>query len=160
MTASLEPHDWSRRRPSPRTSSSASGRSTLQRPARLARKVEATRRVAARRDRPCALRLTNNWDQKRFPPSPDLVVLETTTPVRPESWVRLVLDAALPSPAGPSTPGKAQSFTIRVERAFFIDDFRCTDACDGDDWNPLFLRTAGQGRRLHGALRATDITCR
>ena len=61
--------------------------------------------------------------------------------VPPESWVKLQLDAALPSPAGRATPGQPQNFTIEAERAFFIDGFRCTAECDADGWNPLRMRS-------------------
>src|SRR5262245_29845004 len=105
----------------------------------FAAKVEMTRGVAAGGPT-IGLRVINDWDEKRYPRSPDLVVLETTSIVRPESWVKLVLDAALPSAAGPATPGQPQSYTIEAERAFFIDDFECTSACDGDAWNPLRMR--------------------
>ena len=88
-------------------------------------------------DQRSTLRLTTDWDSKRFPQSPDLVVFETITPVRPESWVKLVLDTALPSPAGRATPPEAQTYTIQAEPAFFIDDFFCTSQCDGDGSNPL-----------------------
>ena len=157
LTASLERHDWE---PPPSFTADEQQRLRALDPAAagaLARKVEATRRVAGG-GAPVALRLTSNWDQKRFPRSPDLVVLESTTPVEPESWVKLVLDAALPSPAGRATPGTPQSFTIRVERAFFVDDFRCTDACDGDAWNPLHMRAPVTVAAVTAALRATDIT--
>jgi hypothetical protein len=157
ITASLEPHEWM---PPPSFTAEEQQRLGALDPAAagaFARKIEATRRVAAGGPT-VGLRLTSNWDLKRFPRSPNLVVLETTTPVAPESWVKLALDGTLPSPAGPATPGTSQSFTIRVERAFFIDDFRCTDACDADRWNPLSVRSPVKVADMKVALRAADIT--
>jgi uncharacterized protein YfaS (alpha-2-macroglobulin family) len=123
----------------------------------FADKVAATRLVAAGGGA-VGLRLTSDWDHKRFPSSPDLVALETTTVVRPESWVRLALDAALPSPAGTATPPEEQTYTIRAEPAFFIEDFRCTSECDGDAWNPLRVSAPVRVADFAAALRATDIT--
>jgi hypothetical protein len=65
-------------------------------------------RAAAAATGPVQLALAAEWDKQRFSPAPDLVVLETVTEVPPESWVRVVLDEALRSPAGPATPGVAQ----------------------------------------------------
>src|SRR4030095_11642085 len=104
-----------------------------------AQKVEATRQVAAG-GTAVSLRLTTNWDRERFPQSPDLVAFETTTAVKPESGVRLVLDTTLPSPAGRVTPPEAQTYTIQAEPAFFINDFYCSAACDGDASHPLISR--------------------
>ena len=74
-----------------------------------------------------ALALTSDWDKKRFPPSPDLVVVEAVTAVPPESWVNVALDAQVPSPAGAATPGKVQDYTIKVRPAFFIEQFDCVE---------------------------------
>jgi uncharacterized protein YfaS (alpha-2-macroglobulin family) len=123
----------------------------------FAQKVEATRRIAAGGST-VGLRLTTDWDRERFPSSADLVALETTTPVLPESWVRLVLDTALPSPAGPATPREAQTYTIQAEPAFFINDFYCTSQCDGDASNPLISRAQIRAADFAAATRATDIT--
>jgi uncharacterized protein YfaS (alpha-2-macroglobulin family) len=123
----------------------------------FAQKVEATRQIAAGGPA-VSLRLTTNWDRERFPSSPDLVVFETTTPVKPESWVKLVLDTALPSPAGRVTPREAQTYTIQAEPAFFINDFYCTAQCDGDGSNPLISRVPIRVSDFAAAIRATDIT--
>ncbi|HET9360704.1 MAG TPA: Ig-like domain-containing protein, partial [Vicinamibacterales bacterium] len=156
LTASLARHDWNPPAftPEEETRLRALDPSGLK---SFADKVAATRLVAAGGGA-VGLRLTSDWDQKRFPASPDLVAFETTSLVRPESWVRLALDAALPSPAGPATPPGEQSFTIRAESAFFIEDFRCTSECDGDAWNPMRVRAPVRVADFAAALRATDIT--
>ncbi|HEY1307111.1 MAG TPA: alpha-2-macroglobulin family protein [Vicinamibacterales bacterium] len=157
LTASLEGHDWS-----PPTVFTPQEQARLRAidPAganAFASKVEATRRIAAGGGA-VALRLTNEWDLKRFPRSPDLVAFETTTIVRPESWVQLALDGAVPSPAGPATPSQIQTFTIQVEPAFFVSGFNCSAQCDGDAWNPLEMRTPVKVTDFATALRVTDIT--
>ena len=86
-----------------------------------------------------ALRLTNDWDKKTFPPSPDLVAFETTTPVPPESRVRLALDERLPSPAGRRDAGADQNFTIEVEQAS-SSTVPLPTQCDPDGRNPSAAR--------------------
>ncbi len=120
-------------------------------------KVDATRRVASGGPA-VGFRVIDDWDRTRFPPAPNLVALEATTTVAPESWVKLVLDAGLPSPAGPATPAGDQTYTIHAERAFFIDDFYCSSECDADRWNPLTMRADVAVADFAAALRATDIT--
>ena len=75
---------------------------------------------------PVTLRITNDWDKKRYPPARTLVVFETVTRVPPESWVKLTLGAALKSPAGAATPGKPQEYTMKAEPAFFVSGFDCS----------------------------------
>jgi uncharacterized protein YfaS (alpha-2-macroglobulin family) len=124
---------------------------------RLDAKVAATRAAASARE-PVGLALTTDWDQKRFPPSPDLVALETTSRVPPESWVRLVVDPKVPSPAGAATPGAAQEFTVQVEPAFFVEGFRCRAGCDPDRANPLMMRNPVRVTDFARALAAADVT--
>jgi uncharacterized protein YfaS (alpha-2-macroglobulin family) len=104
------------------------------------------------------LRLTSDWNRQEYPESPDLVAFEATVPVRPESWVRIELDATLPSPAGKATPGVTQDHTIEVERAFFIDGFECRRECDADGHNPIVMRSSVKVADFSAALVATDIT--
>jgi uncharacterized protein YfaS (alpha-2-macroglobulin family) len=156
LSASLERHDWA----APVFSPAAQARLKMVDPValdRFAAKVQATRAVA-NGGGAVPLRVTNDWDKERFPPSPDLVVLETATPVLPESWVTLVLNGTLPSPAGPATPGEPQTYTIQAEPAFFISGFRCSDSCDADRSNPVRLRTTVKASDFAAALSATDIT--
>ena len=67
-------------------------------------KVADTRRAASATE-PVTFQLAKTWDTKRFPASPDLVVIETTATVPPESWVRVELDGSLP---GDRRPGHAR----------------------------------------------------
>ena len=102
---------------------------------------DAQGRRDARRWRPAARR----WpapDQRLGPAALPRVaaissVFETTSPVAPGE-----LGQARRSTSGcrrrPGRPrrGKPQTYTIRVERAFFVDDFYCTAECDGDALEP------------------------
>jgi alpha-2-macroglobulin len=120
-------------------------------------KLNATR-AAASAAGPVTLRLTNDWDKKRFSPDRNLVAFETVTRVPSESWVRLVLDAALPSPAGPATPPGPQEYTMKAESAFFVDGFACTVECDPDVYNPVHLRVPVEVVHFGKAMRISDVT--
>lgn len=106
--------------------------------ARFQAKVAAVE-TAARSTAAVPLRLTSDWDKKRFEPSADLVVFETAAAPPPESWIRLTLDGALPSPAGTATPGREQAYTVQLEPAFFVREVYCTRACDPSNYNPILL---------------------
>ena len=120
-------------------------------------KVAATRAVANATG-PVTVRLTADWDKKRFPASPSLVVLETTTPVPPESWVRVSVSTTAPSPAGPEKPSAESSYVIETERAFFADGFNCTRTCPADVANRLIFRTPVRTTAYAAAVRAADVT--
>jgi len=156
VTAALEPHAFT----PPSFTTDEEARLTAQNPDALtafAAKVAAVQQVASGTG-PVALRLATTWDQVRFPPSPDLVVFETTSPVQPESWVKVAVGPRVPSPAGPATPGTAQEYTIEAEPAFFLDGFECRAACNGDDRNPVRSRSDIKVTDFAAALRVTDIT--
>ena len=77
------------------------------------------------------------------------MVFESVSTIEPESHVRLVLNGRVPSPAGPATPGRAQTYTVEAEPAFFVEGFQCRVECSGDGYNPLRLTTPrARGRRL------------
>jgi uncharacterized protein YfaS (alpha-2-macroglobulin family) len=156
LTASLERHDWQ----PPSSSPEELERLRAIDPGALAAfaaKVQATQRVAAGGGA-VGFRLTTDWDRKRFPASPDLVAFEFTSSVQPESWIGVVLDDRLPSPAGPATPGKPQSYMLQVEPAFFINGFWCKSECDGDARNPLEMRAPVQIKDFASALKVSDVT--
>jgi hypothetical protein len=154
--AHLDPHDWTPPAFSPaeETRLAAADPKALE---QFRAKVRATQAIA-RSSAPVALRVTSDWDRKRFPASPDLVALEAIGPVRPESWVRIELDGTLPSTGGPATPGVTQDHTLQVEPAFFIDGFECTDECDADASNPIVMRASVGVKEFAAAVSATDIT--
>ena len=122
-------------------------------------KVAATRTVVSSQA-PIGLRLTADWDKKRYPPVPDLVVLETTTTVPPDAWVRLSVAVTAPSPAGRERPASPGSYTIEAEPTFFVDAFRCTTACPADQGNALRFRRPVKATAFAAALSAVDVTNR
>jgi uncharacterized protein YfaS (alpha-2-macroglobulin family) len=156
LTARFEKHPW----PVPVLPASGLARLEGVDPSSVQRfndKVAATRAVAAS-EAPISLRPTADWDKKRFPPARDLLILETTTGVPPEAWVRLTIDQTVPSPAGRETPQTATGYTIQVEPAFFVKGFYCAAACPADDRNPLEFRNAVKATAYAAAVQAADVT--
>lgn len=120
-------------------------------------KVARTREVTAG-GRSVPLRLASEWDKERFAAEPNLVVLEAADAVLPGSRVQIALDANVPSPAGPATPGAIQTYTFDVEPPFFIRGTRCRTACNGDGWNPIELTSDVSATDLGAALRVVDLS--
>src|SRR5947207_6971169 len=60
------------------------------------------------------------WDRKRFPASPDLVVVETNVPVPPGTWLQVYLDSELAKSAQQVKSGRSQSFTVQLPQPFFV----------------------------------------
>jgi alpha-2-macroglobulin len=155
LSAALTPHDWDL----PdleglRARLSSTYADSLR---QLDAKVAATRAVAAAQG-PVKFAVATDWDRKRFPPKADLVVLEAKDSVASESWVTLTLDPDVPSPAGGATPGKEQSYVVKVERAFFLDHVYCASACNPDDGNPLYFRRPVKVPDFARATNARDVT--
>jgi uncharacterized protein YfaS (alpha-2-macroglobulin family) len=130
LSARFEPHEWT----APGVPSDPAAAE------RFHAKVKQTQTAAALRT-PVTLQPTADWNRDDFPASPQQVVFEVVTDVDPEAWLHLTLAGTLRSPAGPATPGATQSYTVQTEKAFFIDGFLCTTACDPDSRNPLLVRT-------------------
>ena len=150
------PHDWA----APAMSPEGIARLKEVDPAALQRfnaKVAATRAAAAS-SAAVAVRLTAEWDKKRHPPAPDLVVLETTSAVPPEGWVEVALPAGVPSPAGGEKSPAPVSYVVQTEPAFFVHGFACTRACPGDVNNRLRFRAPVKASAYAAAVSVTDIT--
>ncbi len=148
-TARYEPHDWTLPDLTPEE---------LQRigPAEAGRfnaKVAATR-ATTRSRAPVALALATNWDRQRFPPAPDLVVLETASAPALDGWMRLAIDNRVPAIQGPSTPAAEQSHVIQLEHTLFVDAFYCRRQCDADAYNFAQLRSPV---RLDALKRLTTV---
>ena len=87
-----------------------------------------------------------------------MVVLQATTPVPPDSWVRLETDGRIPSLAGLATSGRTQNYTIKVEPTFLVNRFECQSACDPDNHNPILFRVAVKAEAFAAALKVSDVT--
>ena len=156
LKAALAPHDWT---PPPFTPEALARLQAID-PSSLDRfnaKAQATRAIA-RSSQPVSIRLTNDWDIKRFPRSPDLVAFETTAPVVPESHVKLTLGPDVRSPAGPATPGRSQEYTIEAEPAFFVSGLWCSSECDADRRNPIRMRAPVRVGEFARSIAVSNIT--
>src|SRR5262249_26614594 len=132
-----ERHDWDR----PAMSAEERARISTDDEARFDAKVAASLAVA-NSEAPVALRLAAGLDKKKVPSSPHLRGLQSSAAPSPDGWVRLALDTRVPGVEGPATPPTPQSFTIQLEPAMFVDNFRCQAACDADDYNVARLRSS------------------
>ena len=153
----LAPYEWD----APQVSDEAQARLAQLDPAGLQQfraKVAAVT-AATRSNAVVPVRLAAAWDVKQYPPSPDLVVLETTTAPPPQTRLQLTLDRTLPSPQGAATPEREQQRIEPLPAAFFVTGFACTRECDPSNWNPLqmtadvplaSLRTATTVRSIGG----------
>lgn len=104
------------------------------------------------------LQLAPDWDKKRFPSSADLVALQASQPIPPDSWVRVSIDGQTPSPAGGAVAAKAEGYVIKVEPTFFATAFVCATECDPDTNNPIRFRGDVKRDAFALALSALDIT--
>lgn len=120
-------------------------------------KLAATRR-AANASTPVTFQVAKSWDEKWFKPAPDLVVLETTTAVPTDSWIRVELDTKVPAIAGRETPTAVQHYVVQVEPTFFVQTFWCTSECNPERYNPLRLRNAVKLEDLRARMTVTDVT--
>jgi uncharacterized protein YfaS (alpha-2-macroglobulin family) len=155
LKASFSPHTWELKDlDGLRARLAAADPQSLQ---QLNAKVTATQAVASS-SAPVRLAVAKDWDTKRFPPKPDLVVLQAVDPVPSESWVRLALDATLPSPAGPATPGGLQEYTVEVEQALFVDRVECTTECNPDNANVMWFRAPIKVSDFARATSLRDVT--
>jgi uncharacterized protein YfaS (alpha-2-macroglobulin family) len=156
LRANFEPHRWDE----PSLSPASLKRLAAVDPTSASRfnaKLNAARAAAAS-TAPVTLRLTNDWDKKRYPPDRTLVAFETVTRVPSESQVKLTLARTLRSPAGPATPSRLQEYTLTAEHTFFVAGFQCIERCDPDDRNPLTLRGDVKVANFSKSLRVRDVT--
>lgn len=120
-------------------------------------KVAAARQAAARRDA-LALRVATDWNRNRFPPSDQLVVLESTVVPPPGTFLEVTLDATVEGLAGRAHPPAAQTSTVELAPVFFARGFRCQEACDPSSYNGIEMTTAVPVAAFAKALTVRDIT--
>ena len=114
-------------------------------------------RAAAAATEPVTFEIAKEWDRKKFAPSPDMVVLQLTAPVPPDSWVRIETDGQVPSLAGLAVSGLVQHYTVQVEPTLFVQRL-CETACDPDARHGIEFRVPIKVAAFAAALKATDIT--
>jgi hypothetical protein len=105
-----------------------------------------------------AVRPTEDWDKKAYPPSSDLLAFETVEAPPPESWLRVSLDATARGVEGNATPGKEQEYTVQLTPALLVEGPRCRRECDPDDYNPIVWRGRVAVSALRRMVKVTDVT--
>ena len=114
--------------------------------------------LAVKAGTPVEFSLAQDWRKKRYPPSPDMVVLITKGAPPPDSWIQVKVDKGLKGLQGQQTPPKVQSYTVETEAAFFVSGARCTSGCDPEETNFITFRGSVKKRSLLRALKVVDIT--
>lgn len=120
-------------------------------------KIAVARQTATRTDA-VSVRLTNDWDRVRFPPSDALVVVETTTPPAPGGWLQVTIDNRVPAAEGPERPPAAQQSSVVLDPVFFARAFECRAQCDPSGYNSLEFSTNVNVADFARALVVKDIT--
>ncbi len=123
----------------------------------FAARVEAAR-ASASASGPVAVHVASDWDKVRFPPAPELLVLETDAVPPPDTWLEVVVGAAARGQQGTETPGEAIATAVPLEPTLFVDGFRCHAACEPDSWNPLRFRGRVLVAKARDHVRVTDVT--
>jgi uncharacterized protein YfaS (alpha-2-macroglobulin family) len=152
VTVRYERHDWNRPTITAAERARMGGDA-----ARFDAKVAATLAVV-NSQAAVPVRLARDWDKKRFPEAADLVVLQTDAPPATDGWLRITVDNRVPAIEGSATPADAQSFTIPLEPTLFVDDFRCTSACDADRYNAARARARVAADALGASAAIRDVT--
>jgi len=120
-------------------------------------KVAATERAVAA-ESPATFMPATDWDRTRHPPSPDLVVLQSTMPIPTDSWVRLTLDTRVTGLQGRETPARPQEKVLQFEPTLFIDGFECKTECNPDNQNSLEMRRRVDIDSFRKGIAIADIT--
>jgi alpha-2-macroglobulin len=148
-----EPHTWVRPALPPSVGLKSSDPQSLER----FRAKLAAADAAARSNAPVPVQVTREWDTKRWPASPDLVVLETTTVPPPQTWLSVAVGPGAPSAQGRATPGTEQTRIVELAPALFISGFECTRRCNPSIHNPLRLTTSVDVGKLRAATSVSSL---
>ncbi|MEK6375084.1 MAG: MG2 domain-containing protein [Acidobacteriota bacterium] len=104
---------------------------------------------------------TADWDRKKMPPLPEsqFLVVETKPGVPPETHLQVFIDEKLAKASSVRT-GRAQSYTIELEPAFFVERIACVEKCDPDSYNPIEFRAYGgvDYNKVKKAVSVVDVT--
>ncbi|HEX2059880.1 MAG TPA: Ig-like domain-containing protein, partial [Thermoanaerobaculia bacterium] len=114
-------------------------------PAEAEAKKQKAIAAAASNDQPVLSFLATDYDKERFPPSKDLVVLETKPGIPPDTWIHVTY-----------TKGE-QSYTIELEPTLFVSGLDCVAKCDPEQRNAVNFRS-GAGVMFDEARKAITVT--
>jgi len=114
--------------------------------------------VAASDGAPVLAFLTTDWDKKRYPPAPDLVVLETKPGVPPDTHIQLFLDAELARGPKNVRTGRAQEFTVVLDPTLFVKGIFCQEACNPDARNTVTFTADIPYQQARRSITLIDVT--
>jgi uncharacterized protein YfaS (alpha-2-macroglobulin family) len=115
---------------------------------------------AAAADAEVPVTFPTDWDKKHWKPAPELLVIETTTAIPPETHLNVLLDGELAKGGQTVRSGKKQQYTVELEPAFFVKTINCIAKCDPELSHRIELRTRGgvAFKGLRKAVTVADIT--
>ena len=107
-------------------------------------KLAKAKAAAASEGVPVMSFFTDDWDRKKMPPLPEteFLVVETKPGVPPETNLQVFIDEQL-ARSGNVRTGRAQTYTIELEPAFFVEKINCAAQCNPDNYNPISFRAKG-----------------
>lgn len=123
-------------------------------------KLAKAQAAAASNDAPIPAFVTTDWNQERWPPGKDLVVIETKPGVPSDTWIRILLDDKLAESPRHTRSGRAQTFTLELESTLFVLGLDCKVECDPERFNGINFRSTSGVRfdEVRKAVTVTDIT--
>lgn len=121
-------------------------------------KVAKAQQAAASDGQPVLSFFATEWNQKRFKPAPELIVVETKPGVPPDTNLQVFIDDKLAKRATNVATGRAQTFNITLSSTFFVDGLECVNECNPDYFNPVRMRTGVPYANFKKAVTIVDIT--
>ena len=119
-------------------------------------KVAKARAAAAADAQPILSFMATEWNEERFVPGKELVVLETKPGVPPDTWIEVLLGEKLAVSPRHARSGREQAFTIQLEPTFFVQNVDCPTQCDPESRNAINFRT-GSGVKFEDARKAVTL---
>jgi len=156
LTLRYEPYDWSE--PDiPEAVQERLGRESPQAMKDFEKKVEQT--IAATKSSSLVrFVLATEWDTEKYPPAPDLVVIETVEVPSVQSRIKIRLDDAIPGVQGTATPEEEQTQVLSMEPAFFVSGLHCSEECSVEFYNALAFTRRLAPKVLLSSLQVLDVT--
>jgi len=88
-------------------------------------KIEKSKKAAESNGAPVLAFVTDDWDKKQWPVTPELVVLETKPGVQPDTNLQIYLDAQLANSGSNVSTRSDQTATVDLHPAFFVTKVSC-----------------------------------
>jgi uncharacterized protein YfaS (alpha-2-macroglobulin family) len=105
---------------------------------------------------------TDDWDPKKMPTisKEQFLVVETKPGVPAETNLQVYIDEQLAKSGSNVQTGRAQTYTIELEPAFFVEKIECIEHCNPENYNPISFRIKGgiDYNLVKKAVTLTDVT--